>query len=406
MRLCLPFLFADCYFCANNTRCIVKRLFTTKTTFGGGFILKTEIKGNAFSGLAGSIGKVVADASAKTAGIATKAQQAIVNTVDKNGNGKIDAEDFAKVEENLQQATEKIKSFASVAGQNVKSGSELLGKALSDAKLERDRKYLRPVFSDEMLSNAADVNGIDEIRNSHLPSVICIVARDKKRSESEICNGAVGYRMAIKGVDMLNLYEDSVDQFGLSFYPNIERTIYHVAPYQDNLYICLDEYFDYLKKARVNELELIAQDLGATRVQITFKEHKKDFVEKSEQLKEGISKLKSSFSYDNFSNELSSIEVAADVKFSGHDTPVEPDLLYFKNESDIEKLVQMRTGGNKNKIESKTYKFQCNRTSGIKEKEALQLDAVLNQLKCGVSAFISKETKRENRTELEYTIEF
>ena len=109
---------------------------------------------------------------------------------------------------------------------------------------------------------------------------------------------------------------------------------------------------------------------------------------------------------DNFSNELSSIEVAADVKFSGHDTPVEPDLLYFKNESDIEKLVQMRTGGNKNKIESKTYKFQCNRTSGIKEKEALQLDAVLNQLKCGVSAFISKETKRENRTELEYTIEF
>ncbi|MPM64427.1 hypothetical protein SDC9_111313 [bioreactor metagenome] len=269
-----------------------------------------------------------------------------------------------------------------------------------------DRKYLRPVFSDEMLLSASNVSSMDEIRKVRIPSMICIVKRDKKRSENIVCSGSVGYRMTVKGVDMLYLFEDSVRELGMRFYPAISETIYYLDPYQDNFYICLDDYFDYLKKVRVSELEVVAQDLGAKRVQITFKEHKKAFFTKNARVGTAVKKVKTSNSYDNVSNEYSSVEVAADVKFSGQDSPVKPTLVYFKNESDIEKLVQMRTENNKNKIESKTYRLQCNKTAGIKEKDAARIDAVLYQLKCSGTATVSSEAQRESRTELEYSIEF
>lgn len=367
----------------------------------------TEKKtGTSFVGLTNNLGNIITAASAKTKDIVTKAQESIVNVVDKNGNGKIDTEDFVSIGENLQEIKEKTANFVSIAGQSVKSGSEVIGKVIGDAKIEMDRKYLRPVFSDEMLLSASNVSSMDEIRKVQIPSIICIVKRDKKRSENVVCSGSVGYRMTVKGVDMLYLFEDSVSQLGMRFYPAISETIYYLDPYQDNFYICLDDYFDYLKKVRVNELEVVAQDLGAKRVQITFKEHKKAFFTKSARVDAAVEKVKISNSYGNASNEYSSVEVAADVKFSGQDTPVKPKLVYFKNESDIEKLVQMRTENSKNKIESKTYRFQCNKSSGIKEKDAARIDAVLYQLKCSGTATISSEAQRESRTELEYSIEF
>lgn len=151
---------------------------------------------------------------------------------------------------------------------------------------------------------------------------------------------------------------------------------------------------------------MVAQDLGAKRVQIKFKEHKKTFVIKNARAEGKVEKNKASGSYEKADSEYSSIEIAADLKFSGHDTPTKPNLVYFKNEGDIEKLVQMRMGSKNNKIESKTYKFQCNRSLGIKEKEAAQIDAVLYQLKCSGTASISSEVQRESRTDLEYSIEF
>ncbi len=105
-------------------------------------------------------------------------------------------------------------------------------------------------------------------------------------------------------------------------------------------------------------------------------------------------------------NEYADIEIATDLVFSGHDHPEMPELVYFKNETDIEKLVQMRLSNDENKIQSKTYRFQCRKSSGISESEAAKIDAVAGQLKCGVSESFSNEVQRENRTELEYKIEF
>lgn len=331
--------------------------------------------GEALAGLANNFVNIVENASAKTKDIAARTQESIVNAVDRNDNGKIDMADIVK--------------------------------AFGEAKNEMDLKYLRPVFTEELTLDTANMSNIDEISETRNPSIICIVERDKKRSENEACNGAVGYRMTVKGMEMLNIYEDSARQLGMRFYPNISKTIYYADPCQANFYISLDEYFSYLKNARVSELAMIAKDLGAKKVKITLKEHKKTFVSKNVRAEAKVEKVGASNSYNKSDSEFASIAIADEEEFSGHDTPVEPRLVYFKNESDIEKLIEMRMDASKqNKIKSKTYTLQYNKSSGIKEKEAAKIDAVLGQLKCGGTASISSEAQCENRTVLEYSIEF
>ncbi len=343
------------------------------------------------TGFMANIGKSVSSFASKT-------QETIVHAVDKNGDGKFDRNDIGLSDENLQAAKVKANKLVSAAGDGIKNHSEMLSKAIADSKLDKERKTLRPVFIEEL--TPADA----------IPNMVRIVAHDKRRDESAICDGSVGYWEAVKGIDTLCVYDDCAVQLGICFHPSITLGIFYAEPYQERLFVALDEYFNYLKKARVNELEMIAQKLGAKRVQITFKEQAKNITKRNLQAdansKFGGAKAGATGTFSQAGNEYAGIEIAADLVFSGHDHPEVPELVYFKHETDIEKLIEMRTSNGDNKIQSKTYKLQCNKSAGIKENEAAKIDAVAGQLKCGASQSFSSEVQRENRTELEYKIEF
>lgn len=349
----------------------------------------------------GAFGKAMGNLGTHAKEAVVKAQSTVMCAVDKNGNGKIDAEDFGLTRENLEGAGETVKGVAIAAGHGLKAGSTAMGKAFAEARMELDLKTLRPVFPDTL-----PFAFIESKANVGQPSILSIVARDKRRSESEVCRGAVGYYQPAKGYELLNLYEDFVPQSALTFYPAAIKGIFLADPYQVGVYVALDEYFDFIRKALVNELEIVAQDLGAKHVRISFKEDKKSLV--AQQVKAKAKTQLESLSTDHSASvdEFSSVEIAADVKFSGHDSPVVPPLVYFKHESDIVKLVRMRTSDGSNKIESKTYRFQCNRLFGAKEDDSAQISAILNGIKCTGSASYSQNIQRESRTILEYSIEF
>ncbi len=303
--------------------------------------------------------------------------------------------------EEFQETREKVGKVAAAAARGIRTGGEIVGRAMGDARLEMERKTLRPVFAEEL-------RPVGE--KSAFPSVIVIVPRDKRREESTVCAGAVGYWTSVKGLDFLNLYQDVAGQLGLDLYPRVEETFYHENPFCPEMYIELDDYFNYLKKARVDELERIAQDLGARHVTITFREKKETFVKRTAK-QEAAGRLpnssaKAQHSSESTQEEYTGMEVAADVHFSGNGQPAVPQLVYFKRESDIEQLIQMRTGGSGNPVQSKTYHFQCSRLSGMNQQEAGKLDAALAQLKCGGTATFSSKIQQESRTELEYHIEF
>lgn len=347
-----------------------------------------------------NIRKLVSSATEKAKETASKAQETVVGAIDKNGNGRIDREDFGLGEENLQEAKEKAAELATKAGENLRLGSEAVGKMIADVKLELDRKNLRPVFEEELLC------GNEKER------AICIVERDKKRSENEVCRGAVGYRTTVKGMELINLYEDCAGQVGITFYPYRSKTLYYSDPYQENFYISIDEYFSYFKKARVDELTRIAQDLGAKRIQVTLKESQKKSGKK-EIHGEGTCRVgkfgeKLTMSHDVNSEEHTKVEIAKATSFSGNNVPAEPRVLYFKKERDIADLIQGRMQTTENQVQSQTYRFQYSKSLGINEKEAIQLDTVLKQLKLNGKGKVSvhEKVQSESRTELEYSIEF
>ncbi len=340
------------------------------------------------TGFMANIGKSVSNFASKT-------QESIAHAVDKNGDGKFDRSDIGLSDENLQAAKEKANKLVAAAGDGIKNKSEMWNKAIADSKLDKEWKTLRPVFINELTP-------IEEI-----PNMVRIVAHDRKRDESAICDGSVGYWEVVKGVDTLCVYEDCAVQLGICFHPSITLGIFYAEPYQEHFFVSLDEYFNYLKKARVNELETIAQKLGAKRVQITFKEQAKNAVKRNMQANaNALNKVSASGTFSQADNEYAGIEIAADLVFSGHDHPEVPELVYFKHETDIEKLIEMRTSNGENRIQSKTYKLQCSKSIGIKASEAAKIDAVAGHLKCGASQSFSSEVQRENRTELEYKIEF
>jgi len=364
---------------------------------------ETDTNPKTGGGFASNIEKLVADASAKAKDAAAKTQRSIVTTVDKNENGKIDIEDFGIEKTDIIEAKEKVQDIAAKVVADVKKGGVQVSQALEEAKLEMERKNLRPVFP-------ADLNA-STISSAPNPSMVRIVERDKKRSEKEVCKGEAGYLTKVKGMEILNIYEDCARHIGIQFYPNISKTIYYIDPFQPNYYVSLDEYFVYLKNARVSELAMIAKDLGAKKVIISLKEHKKTFVANDvkvdAKVKKGGASGSASGTYDRTDSDISSVAIADEEEFSGHDTPVKPRVVYFRNESDIVKLIEMRMDTKKqNKIKSKTYTLQYSKSSGIKEKEAAEIDAVLSQMKCGGTATISSEAQRESRTDLEYHIEF
>lgn len=163
-----------------------------------------------------------------------------------------DAELDKRAKELGDVAVDKAKEFwddASDVAQN-------LAKTIEEGKRQWDLNRLKPIFFQ-------DLNGM---RYSRL---IRIVERDKK-FDIEVCKGSIGYWATCKGERWMNIFKDSVNKFGLNFYPNDEVNFYYMDPTDGDSYIVLDEYFDRLKQARVSELQKIAQDLGAKYFRVTY----------------------------------------------------------------------------------------------------------------------------------------
>ena len=92
------------------------------------------------------------------------------------------------------------------------------------------------------------------------------------------------------------------------------------------LFSHLNHYFDYFKKQRVNELESIAQDLGAKHVKIVFQEHEKFIVKNNSRTNVKTGTLESNTSYESSRSDDAKFEIAADIHFFGQDAPKPPHL--------------------------------------------------------------------------------
>lgn len=294
--------------------------------------------------------------------------------------------------------------------ENIKEKSDDFGRKQSDARFAKDVLLLRPVFKETLLSSSNMSSAMQGDRFS-LPAIIHVVEKDKKHAESKACEHALGHLSEENGITVLNVYPHHMNDLGVSFFPNMARSIYYVDPVQKDLYIDIKEYFKQLKLARVNELEQLAYALGATHFEILFKTNTVELEKAKKKAELGVKKGKKKLvdvkaEHDEKEMKKESVEVEKSLDLGGHSDPQVPELVYFKDNTDIQSLIYMRMD-KKNDLKKKECLIQYSYSSGITESDAAKIQGAVEKMGGGsASVSLMNETLTESHTTLIYRIEF
>lgn len=309
-----------------------------------------------------------------------KAKDVVVRSTDQNADGKFNKED--------------ISAIANSVSESVKSSAQALKDSAEEKSRQFELKHLQPIF--------AEIIDSDDF---YMSKFIRITERDKKYSASEVCQGSIGYFSDHKGFKVVNIFSDSIDSFAISFYPDKGSEFYYVDPTDRDRYIALDEYFGYLKEERINELQMIAQSLGAKHFKVTYQEEKNTSTQNKSKGGMGVKKLVSGEAEHSYlDKKYFTFEIAAESDYPGHE-PVMPKLKYMQRDPSIKTLVALRMDSTSPLYHQK-FMLKMSHSSGIKESDAIKIDAVLKGLKASGKTSIVSEVKNESRRYLEYEIDF
>lgn len=325
-----------------------------------------------------SIKSLISGAGQKAESALCKTKHAATVVFDRDKDGDVDLTDLSIIKES--------------AGAIVRDCSETASRFANSSIQAIGNHILKPITRETL-------NDTDFI----MSKLICICERTKKYSGNEITKDSIGFLSKEKGMHYVNIFWDSIDAFDITLLPNDNSDFYYVDPIDRNKYIALDYYFDYLRDARINELQVIAHDLGAKYFKVTYLEKKKTVTEKNTTIITSISKGKEKNEITRGKEDFTVIETKAESHFPGHE-PVQPVLEYLKNNKTIEGLISMRL--KKDPITEQHLVFEFNSLSGLNTRDAAKIDAVFKGLKCSGNVTVESEAKNESRKALQYDIEF
>lgn len=312
-----------------------------------------------------------------------KAKDNIVKAVDQNDDGSFNMDDVSAITESIGNAAKNAVTMA-------KANAE-------ERAREAERRTLQPIFEE-------DLDNADFL----VTKLIRVTTMDKKRAESEVCKGSIGYISDLKDLRVINIFRDKTNVFGLTFFPDADSEMYYVDPSDRDSYIALDDYFGYLKVARINELQKIAQDLGAKHFRVVYKEEKSAYAHNSVKAKVN-GKLAGNTAAINAEHEVVStentaVEVAAEMTCPGH-APIMPVLKYLQREPSIQSLIELRMDKT-SPISHQKFTLKLSNSSGIKENDAIKIDAALKAMKVSGNTTVANEVRNESRRFFEYEIDF
>lgn len=313
-------------------------------------------------------------------GVLEKTKSAIAKVADQNDDEKFDMQDVSLV--------------ASKVGESVKKGAAALKESAEERTRALELKSLQPIFAEVL----------DE-RDFVLPKFIRVANRDKKRAESQVCKGSIGYYSDLKGLRLVNIFLDNLEMFNLVFFPDCNSEFYYVDPIDKNRYIALDDYFNYLKVERISELQRLAQSLGAKHFRVTYKEEKTSVAEKIIKANINVQGVAAGNGERNLSEtKFDTIEIAADMECPGH-APNRPDLKYLQKDPAIRTLIDMRMDEH-SPLSHQKFMLKLSNSSGLKESDAVKIDAVLKSMRFTGNTSIVSEARNEARRYFEYEIDF
>lgn len=343
---------------------------------------KNEDKNKKKSSAKNILNKTTKGISRTTQNLVKKAKNVVVKTIDQNGDHTLNKEDLSIFKKRIDTSTHKTT-------ENIKS-------TLDRRKRDNDLRKLKPLF----------IADLDDAKFT-LPKLICVSNPEKNFLESVACKGAIGRYVDYKNMNVITIFKDYYANFNIELYPDIDSTVYYVDPANKSRYIAMGEYFEYLKQARVNELEKIAQDLGAKHFKVTLMEERKSFVKKGQNKQAGgildDVKVDANQKAEIEKGKVSVIEISSESYFNGH-APTEPKLRYLKNEPDIKTLIDLRMSSNS--INNRKVIIKLSKTLGMRQNDAVNIDGALKFMHITGNTTIANEYSDESRKFFQYEIDF
>lgn len=342
-------------------------------------------------------------------GFLNKAQDSVVHALDVDGDGKFDYKDIKHVAADVGNKAQKTAA-------NIKAGLDDTKRKIDEktraAKVAADLKALRPIFMDDI--NSAEFA---------LPKLIMIVdGPDKAHKESDACKGSVGFINKVDKTDVMTFYTKGTDVLGVELDPDENGEIYYVDPADRDHYISLDDYFKYLKSARLQELQKVAQDLGAKYFDVEYLEEetethsvgvkpqiniKPETIKKKNKKEENKNKgiaVTGENGFEANKVDTRSSRIIAKMEFlGGH--PVRPTLRYLAKEKDIQGLIELRMDEN-HKLLNKSITIELRKSSGMSMKDVATIGAVLKGLKCSAGITFVSDAEKEFKSKFMYNIQF
>ena len=232
----------------------------------------------------------------------------------------------------------------------------------------------------------------------HLPNVIQIVD-DAVRRNIDVCEGAIGWRENVLGVEVLFLYDEWIKCCNLNFIPvaKCDET-YIVDPFDRNKYIKSDYIFGKANEEKLAELEAIAYSLGAKSCSIEIVDE--SIVNTEKQFITKLSNANASSVSTTANQARQSSKTVS--KFDGNSEPSLPKLKWFAHDDNITGLVDMRCNG-KNIIKSKILELKGAYSATMSQKVACAVDKIKN-----IKGSASMETQaiKEHNSKLIFEIIF
>lgn len=314
------------------------------------------------------------------------------------------AEAFADVKQKttelVQKTSEAGKQVASNVAENIqKSAIEFSEKSKNDNYERRMKKY-NPLFPEKYHSD--DFN---------LPNMIVIVD-DAVRREVDVCVGAIGWLSNQKGMEVLHLYDEYIQQSGLQFIPApICDAVYYVDRFDRKRFIQTECIFTKAHEERMAELKNIAYMLGAKYCSIEISESSSSIEnkKKSTEAKVGaganrISSKESAEQSSSFEGHVSRCGII-EANFSGSDKVEKPELKWFMYDDTIKRLIEMRSSSG-NEIKSETLILEGSSSATMSKKTACAIDNAVGKI--GVNGKVNMEGQalKEEHSKLIYRVEF
>lgn len=308
-----------------------------------------------------------------------------------------------KAAEVVESAADKAKTVGSAAvdtaAKGIQSAAEVAHQAHHDLKMA----HYNPVFWEDFENPEFD-----------LPNMVVIVDEDERKGV-DVCEGAIGWLSKEAGVEVLHLYQEVVPSSGLTFFPAANcYAAYYLDMVRRDRFIDLSAYYEVMQKDKLTELRNIAHALGARECRLESFE-----VEKSIEWKKGKGKVKAKPVAESVASVDASLDVSSNhefshersvvfvQKFEGNDEPTRPNLCWYRNDMELQSLIEMRCGDRAdNAIKEYSITIDCSSSATMAVKMAAKIDAALKKLGAACNFSLEGESCQESRRRLVFSIVF